>query len=292
MNRINILEYLEASVMEVPEKIAFSTGTESRTFREVHENARRIGSAVLSYGCRKEPVVVLMEKHPDTVTAFLGVIAARCFYVCLDSSMPLSRMALIMEKLRPRLLISDRRNEKTAAALSENAATPLTVLHIADALAAEENTEALMRAREEALDTDPIYVVFTSGSTGVPKGVIACHRSVIDYTENLSDALGFSRDTIYANQSPLFFDAPLKELMPTLKFGATTYFVPKMLFMFPVRLIEYLNTYRVNTVCWVVSALVQISQLGALSVIPSQWKVWERRLFHPSLYCLWDRIFR
>ena len=81
---------------------------------------------------------------------------------------------------------------------------------------------------------------------------------------DVTDALGFTEETVFANQTPLYFDAPLKELMPTLKLGATTYFVPKMLFSFPVRLVEYLDTYRINTVCWVVSALVQISSLGAL----------------------------
>ncbi|MCQ4695541.1 AMP-binding protein, partial [Extibacter muris] len=92
-----------------------------------------------------------------------------------------------------------------------------------------------------------------SGSTGVPKGVVACHRSVIDYIENLSEVLRFNENTRFANQTPLYFDACLKELYPTLKFGATTYIVPKSLFMFPIKLVEFLNEYKINTVCWVVS---------------------------------------
>ena len=50
-----------------------------------------------------------------------------------------------------------------------------------------------MGIRDRQLDTDPIYIVFTSGSTGVPKGVVACHRSVIDYIENLSEVLRLMR---------------------------------------------------------------------------------------------------
>ena len=74
MNRINILEYLEETAREVPEKVAFSTGTESRTFCEILSGAKRIGSYLLDHGYRSEPVVVLMEKHPDAVTVFLGAM--------------------------------------------------------------------------------------------------------------------------------------------------------------------------------------------------------------------------
>ena len=88
-----------------------------------------------------------------------------------------------------------------------------------------------LEKRDRQLDTDPIYIVFTSGSTGVPKGVVACHRSVIDYIENLSEVLCFNENTRFANQTPLYFDACLKELYPTLKFGATTYCSKKFVYV-------------------------------------------------------------
>ena len=78
--------------------------------------------------------------------------------------------------------------------------------------------------------------------------------------------------------------------MPTLKLGATTYFVPKMLFSFPVRLIDYLDEYKINTVCWVVSALVQISSLGALeSRVPKYLTTvcFGSELFPRKQYNIW-----
>ena len=255
----NILEYLEATAARVPDKLAFSTGKESMTFFEVYEQARSVGSYLCELGVYRESVVILMDKHPRTVTAFWGVIYAGCFYVCLDEKMPRARMDAIIGNLSPRVIICDKRNEKTARELGLE-----TVLLYDDICTFPENNERLLAVRRAQCDIDAIYVVFTSGSTGVPKGVVACHRSVIDYTESLTEALGFDENTIFANQTPLYFDAPLKELMPTLKVGASTYFVPKMLFSFPVRLVEYLDTYKINTICWVVSALVQVSSLGAL----------------------------
>ena len=258
--RKNILQYLEATAARVPDKLAFSTGKEGMTFSEVFSGARAIGSFLIERGFYREPVVIFMDKHPNTVTAFWGAIYAGCFYVCIDGKMPRARMEAIFESLRPRVIIADKKNFSVAQTLDIE-----QVYAYDEIVTTEINDISLADVRRRQCDTDAIYVVFTSGSTGIPKGVVACHRSVIDYTETLCEALEFSEDTVFANQTPLYFDAPLKELMPTLKFGATTYFVPKMLFSFPVRLLDYLDEHKINTVCWVVSALVQISSLGALN---------------------------
>jgi len=256
----NILEYLEKTAKRIPDKTAFSNGNESMTFGEVQTQAYAVGTALAKRGIYREPVVIFMDKHPRTVTAFWGVIYSGSFYVCLDEKMPRARIDAILENLKPRAVICDKRNFAAASSFS----LEYTMLYD-EVIQTEADMAALDSIRAKQCDTDAIYVVFTSGSTGMPKGVVACHRSVIDYTESLCDALEFSEQTVFANQTPLYFDAPLKELMPTLKLGATTYFVPKMLFSFPVRLIEYLDKYQINTICWVVSALVQISSLGALA---------------------------
>lgn len=258
----NILEYLEKTVVEVPDKVAFSDGTDSLTFAELYAAARRGGSYLLARGVCREPVMVIMDKHPHQLSAFFAVIYAGGFYVPIDADMPPLRMIAIAETTKPRFVICDNRNKSNAEKI------PGTFVITYQELVVNELDEIALRdVREHQIDTDPIYVVFTSGSTGVPKGVLACHRSVIDYTEALSSALGFGRDNVFGNQTPLYFDAPLKEIMPTLKFGATTYLIPKQLFMFPVRLVEYLNEHRINTVCWVVSALTMISSLGTLDKV-------------------------
>ena len=204
-----------------------------------------------------------MGRHPKTVTAFLGVLYAGCHYVPLDEEMPRHRIELIFQSLNPRCAVCDA---KTAELLKGFGWSGRVFLY--DEAAAGKIDEAVLAAiRDKALDIDPAYIVFTSGSTGVPKGVAACHRSVIDYIENLSAVLGFNQDTVFGNQTPLYFDACLKEIYPTLKFGATAYLVPKQLFMLPVKLVEYLNEYHINTICWVVSAMTIVSGLGAFQQV-------------------------
>lgn len=264
----NILQYLEETAPRCPHKVAFSDGDVSLTFSEVMTAAQSLGSALSQRGYTREPVMLLLDRCPMAVAATFGVIYAGCCYVVLDPEMPPARMGQIMETMSPRVLIYDAHNEKKALSLKENGYFTGELLSLEACVAVAPDPMALSAIRAAQIDTDPIYVVFTSGSTGVPKGVVACHRSVIDYTEALCEAVPFSAETVYANQSPLYFDAPLKEIMPTLKYGATVYLVPKKLFMFPVKLCEFLNTHKVNTICWVVSALTMISSLGALDTCP------------------------
>ncbi|MBP3352767.1 MAG: AMP-binding protein [Lachnospiraceae bacterium] len=263
----HVLDYLDNIVKEKPNKIAFSNGTDNMTFFEVFEQSNSIGTYLWERKICRKPVVVFMNKHPKEVTAFFGVIRGGNFYVPIDEEMPRTRIELILQNVQPEIIICDEATEKVARQFEFEG-------HIAlynDIMNTPVNNEALRKIYEASIDTDPIYIVFTSGSTGIPKGVAACHRSVIEYIEQLSETLEFNEDTVFGNQSPLYFDACLKELYPTLKYGATTYLIPRNLFMFPVKLVEYLNEYKINTICWVVSALTMISAFGTFRTIKPKY---------------------
>lgn len=261
----NILEYLEATAGRLPEKKAFESDTEDLTFRQVHQQSRAIGSRLLKDGFHSQPIPVLMGKRPQTIAAFFGIIYAGCYYVPLDVQMPRHRLEQILSQLPDGPILCDDEAKELALSLNRPA------LFYSDAAFGPMDDAALAAVREAQIDLDPIYIVFTSGSTGVPKGVMGCHRAVMDYIENLCTVLKFDQDTVFGNQTPLYFDACLKEIIPTIKYGATTVLIPKSKFLFPVKLIEFLNDYRVNTLCWVVSALTMISSLGALDTVVPQY---------------------
>ena len=291
----NVLYYLRNIVKTKPEKTAFSDGAVSYSFEQVYDKAGRIGSYLADNSIYKKPVVVFMRKSPDEVNAFFGVISGGCFYVPIDEEMPKDRIQLILNNVQSPLVICD---EYTLSVAKGFDIPNGNIMLYGDIIKTETDTKALDEIYERSLDIDPIYIVFTSGSTGIPKGVAACHRSVIDYIEELSETLSFNENTVFGNQTPLYFDACLKELYPTLKFGATTYLIPKTLFSQPVALIEFLNKHKINTVCWVVSALTMISAFGTFEVLKpeylhtiafgsevfpiKQFKIWKNALPHAS----------
>ena len=285
---INILEYLEYTCGRVPDKCAFADDKDTISFKQLYNQAASVGTVLLKTGIYKKPVVVFMQKKPKAIAAFLGAVYAGCYYVPVDEETPRFRLELIFETLKPEAVICDETTVDMLLKLNYSGKQ-----FIYDEICSHDiDKNMLDEVREKSIDTDPVYIVFTSGSTGIPKGVVACHRSVIDYIENLSQVLEVTEDTVFGNQAPLYVDACLKEIYTTLKCGATAYLIPKQLFMFPVQLVEFLNKYKINTICWVVPALTMVSGLGAFEkAVPQYLKTvaFGSEVFPVRQFKLWKK---
>lgn len=266
----NVLDYLDNTAVLYPDKVSFRDEKTAITFAQLKEQAQRGGSALLREGIMKEPVAVYMSKTPDEIAAFMAVLESGGFYVPIDDEMPQMRIKLIFDNLEPRAVICDESTCENAKALAGNAKIFLWS-GIRDS---EADVKKLEKVRASMIDTDPCYIMYTSGSTGIPKGVAVCHRSLIDYIESFCGVMRFDSDTVFGSQTPFYFDASLKDIYPTIKTGCETVIVPHTLFMFPIKLVEFLNEYKINTLCWVVSALTMISAFGALDeVLPEYLKI-------------------
>ena len=107
MQYTNILQYLEETVLKVPDKPAFCAQDSTLTFRQTYEASRAVGSFLYQKGYYKKPVVVFMKKTPEAIAAYLGVIYAGCFYVALDEEMPKHRIELIIQTVKAGMVICD-----------------------------------------------------------------------------------------------------------------------------------------------------------------------------------------
>ena len=259
MKPTNILTYLDETAARYPDKLAFIGETSALTFLELKSNTEAIGSFIASKYIYNEPILVFMEKSPEEVSALLGVVRSGNFYVAIDLDMPEARLNAIIDITKAKLMIVDRNTREKAKSLGFRG----DICSYEEALSRQINDELLLDISHKAKETDTIYLAFTSGSTGKPKGVVASHRNVIDYIEGLGIVLERDENTVFGNQAPLYLDASLKDVYTTLKYGAATYFIPKKLFMSPVKLIEYLNEHKINTICFVSSALTIFTKLSA-----------------------------
>lgn len=263
----NVLEYLEKSASFNPEKIAVKDDISQLSYAELLNKSRKIGSYLATKTENRKPVAVMMEKGTKALSAFFGIVYAGCFYVLLNPDLPLSRLQQIQSVLQSSLLITDQKHLETAKQIFEDD----SILDIDELLKAEINADALSKIREAMIDTDPLYANFTSGSTGVPKGVVVCHRSVIDFIGVFTECFNINDQDIIANQAPFDFDVSVKDIYSAIKTGATLVVVPKTLFSRPTELIDYLCENQVTTMVWAVSALCLISTFHGLD-----YKVPER----------------
>lgn len=261
----NVLNYLEESAKNFPEKIAIKDDKKAYTYKEYITNAKLVGSRLSRVSEVRKPIVCFAQKNTDVLTAFMGIVYAGCFYTLVDPTFPVDRINQILNVLKPETVISyDSNMDKLKqAGYDGNVIDIEKLLDINSSMGATDENR-LMEIRKNAVDTDPLYCNFTSGSTGVPKGVLICHRSVIDFIDNFTDVFKISNEDVIANQAPFDFDVSVKDIFSSMKTGATLVLIPKEFFMFPNSVIDMLDDNKVTTLIWAVSALTLLNRLHAL----------------------------
>lgn len=258
---INILDYLDRSAQRVPEKTAFADLNKNISYTLLQEYAQRIGSAIYSNSrVVQRPIVVFVDRNIECLVAFLGVAYSGNFYVPIDIQMPPARIKLILDTLNPEAIINTPHSQgfagKVAPDIKEYDYQQIT--HTGSI-----NHEALSEIRQKIVDLDPVYATFTSGSTGIPKGVITCHRSVIDMTDNLVETFEFDENHIFGNQNPFYFDASIKDIYSALSCGATMHVLPKQHFMMLGELVDYMVEHRIDTILWSAAAIALLANSKA-----------------------------
>ncbi len=256
----NVLDYLEAGAGRHPDKILFADENHEITYEECMESARRIGTGIAGKGSGRKPVAVLVDRDVESLVSFMGCIYSGNFYVPISKEIPEKRMEMILKQVSPICLICRERDRELAEKLDYEGE-----LCLYEDMRMENPDEMLLKSiRQRHLDTDPLYAIYTSGSSGTPKGVLVCHRSVIDLVEQFAACFQFDEHEIFGNQAPFDFDVSVKDIYSTLRNGATLYIVNKKMIMFPKKLIAYLNEKKITTLIWAVSALAIVADFKGM----------------------------
>lgn len=257
-----VLNFLEETTKKFPHKTAFADNNESFSFLDLEKFAKKIGSMIAKTVKPHNPVVVYMDKKAYNIISFMGVVYAGCFYIPIDSQMPTERINLILETLRPSMILYDDVTVGKLDVISDS----IKKVHYKSALETAVNNDVLSNIRLYSKSTDLLYVLFTSGSTGVPKGVTISHAAVIDFMEWICDAYNLDDTTTLCNQAPFYFDASVPDLFIPLKVGATVYIPPKSYYTFPKKILQFVEKNKINTLIWVPSALCNVVNCRAFEV--------------------------
>jgi D-alanine--poly(phosphoribitol) ligase subunit 1 len=256
----NVLEYLENTVQKYPNKTAIIDEKSSISFEDLQHHAKCVATTLQSKNIsRNLPIGVFVPKSIEAVKSFLGVLYNGDFYVPLDVKNPFSRIEAIVKNIDIKYIITDSKSAKLLNELDSN-----IQLILLDDVDFTQDIDLDYANYKSSIDMDPVYILNTSGSTGVPKGVTLPHKAMIDYIDWVVREYKFDDNLILGNQSPLHFDISASDLYVTLATGSTLVLIPESLFMFPPKLLDYLEEKEVNFIYWVPSILTTISKLDLL----------------------------
>jgi len=274
-------QLLTESAKRNPDGIAVDGGESTLTYSQLDALSNQIAHQLRADGvCNGDRVGVFLPKSPQTVAALLGILKAGAAYVPVDPHSPSSRASYVLGNCSVRALItSSSQLRKLAPDLSAPSEIQSILLtdEAADvpAVASLAGTAPVSLAKIVAthpptnpaiplIENDLAYILYTSGSTGQPKGVMISHLNSLTFVNWAHGEYGITQQDRVSSHAPFHFDLSILDLFCTLKAGGTICLVPNDVAAFPVRLAQWISDKAITVWYSVPSALIQLVEHGHL----------------------------
>ncbi len=206
----SIVSCFSAEVSSNPDSPAVEFGDQCWTYRQLAERAGSITETLLEQGVlRGDPVGVIASRHPDTIAALIGILQAGASYVPLDSGFPAKRLEQMILQSGTKIVLAHSLQQSVKESFPD--ACRLVQIEPHSSSPASSNFPTI-EPMERA------YIMFTSGSTGDPKGIEVAHRNVLRLVKN-TDFMQLDSETRFLMNSPVPFDASTLEIWGPLLNG-------------------------------------------------------------------------
>jgi amino acid adenylation domain-containing protein len=271
-------DYLAASAERHPERTAVVDGDRSVTYAELHERSGRLSSLLREHGVRRgDRVGLYLDKSLEAVVGIYAILRVGATYVPLDPAAPPHRLAGIAANADLRLLITGREKADLWGELLEHGA-PVETLVALNASDHDVSDPGITLLTGDALDTqeadppaaegrepsDLAYILYTSGSTGVPKGVMLSHANAISFVDWAAAEFEVRETDVLSSHAPLHFDLSVLDLYVAAKAGAALALVPGQLSLFPSELARWIRDTGITVWYSVPSILTLLVLRGKL----------------------------
>jgi amino acid adenylation domain-containing protein len=248
-----------------PEVAAIRDTYSQLEYRELDALADRVAGALHELGVRRgDRVAIWLVKSAQAVAAMQGILRLGAAYVPVDPLSPASRAAMIMRDCRIAALVAAR--ERAATVLEgELAGVPLLPADpSADPAWSELDHFGGEPPATGGSEDDLAYILYTSGSTGVPKGVCISHRNALAFVEWAAREVAARPDDRFSNHAPFHFDLSVFDLYAAFLVGASVSIVPDQHAYVPQALVDFVADERITIWYAVPSALVLMVDRGGL----------------------------
>ncbi len=273
---------LNESARRNPDAVALRFQGRSLTYAELESDSNRVARALNDLNVtRGDRVGIYVDKSFASIVAIFGILKAGAAYVPLDPSAPAARVAYIARNCGIKVVLASAAKLKgLAEALKEATPIQYAVLMEAQAggladfsielpegvnLVPSESVKAQMPEAPltpEPIDTDLAYILYTSGSTGEPKGVMISHRTIFTFINWCADTFRLSENDRVTSHAPIHFDLSTFDIFVTIKTGGTVVLVPDKTSIFPIQLTRLLQEEKVSVLYMVPSILSTMIAYG------------------------------
>lgn len=257
----NMLEILENSYKLFPNDVALKDEKKEYTYRQLHELAVRFGNLLNRYG-KNRPIIVSSERDVRCIVLFWGILYSGNFYVPINKKDNEHKMNSIINTYKIPLIVScESDSSLVELAKSRNIdykcfEEMLFEIFNSDSFDSK-NTLALQISEEggDISEDRTAYMVFTSGSTGMPNGVIKKHRSVVRFVESFCKIFPIQQGEIFGNQAEFDYDVAAKDIYLSAYTGGKLTVIPRKCFLMPVKLVPFLEDENVSVLIWAAAAV-------------------------------------
>lgn len=272
-------QLLSESAAKYPDKEAIVFRDQSMTYAELERETNKLAHTLSGIGVdRGERVGIYMNRCITSIVAVFGILKAGATYVPIDPMSPPSRLNYIMNKCGIKFLLTfQEKLTNTERVFPENSPLEsILIMNGSDSGSRSLGSTKLIdwqeireAARGDApwtntIDSDLAYILFTSGSTGNPKGVMISHLNSLTFVNSAHDFFQIRMNDRFSNICPLHFDMSVFDLFVAFKAAASVVIVPEVTSIFPSQLAEFIEKNKISVWNSVPSTLSLLANFGNL----------------------------
>lgn len=262
-----LVELLDNAARSWPDQLALADPQEHFTWRELHHVATRVAGALVRCGLKPgDRVAVFAPKAARTVASLHGVLLAGGVCVPVDPASPVARATAVLEDCSPAVVIGS-----ATALASLNLSFPHKRIALDQTLVGALSWDEVMSceplpAAAPVRISDLAYLLYTSGSTGQPKGVMISHQNISSFATWAAAEFKLGTSDHIASVAPLHFDLSTFDIYSSARAGATLCIPPLLHLSFPAKLTQWMDEHEISIMYAVPSLLAMILDRGNLKV--------------------------